>query len=83
MKSRLILAVLLLPLPAALQAADAMQQLAVKPNVLFIAIDDLRRELDAWRKDVGAEMMRPNPDYDPAAELPKKGKKKAKPGARE
>ena len=30
-----------------------------------------------WREDVGAEMMRPNPDYDPAAELPKKGKKKA------
>ena len=52
---------------------------AAKPEL----VNDLRRELDAWRKDVGAEMMRPNPDYDPAAETPKKGKKKAKPKARE
>ena len=39
---------------------------------------ELRRELDAWRREVGAEMMRPNPDYDPAAQLPSKGTKKAK-----
>ena len=38
-------------------------------------VADLRRELDAWRQDVGAEMMRPNPDYDPPAVRPKKGKK--------
>ncbi|MCU0962236.1 MAG: sulfatase [Pirellulaceae bacterium] len=38
----------------------------------------LLNELDAWRRDVGADMMRPNPDYDPAVERPKKGKKKAK-----
>jgi arylsulfatase A len=37
---------------------------------------ELRRELDAWRRDVGAEMMRPNPDYDPNVEQPQKGKKK-------
>ncbi len=30
-------------------------------------VRDMRRELDAWRRDVGAEMMRPNPDYDPSA----------------
>ncbi len=50
---------------------------AAKPEL----VSELRGELDAWRKQVGAEMMRPNPDYDPAAELPKKGKKKAKQGA--
>ncbi|MBM3855551.1 MAG: sulfatase, partial [Verrucomicrobia bacterium] len=37
---------------------------------------ELRRELEAWRKEVGAEMMRPNPDYDPNVEMPQKGKKK-------
>jgi len=52
---------------------------AAKPEL----VADLRRELDAWRKDVGAEMMRPNPDYNPAAELPKKGKKKTKLEARQ
>jgi len=25
---------------------------------------DLLRKLDAWRHDVGAQMMKPNPDYD-------------------
>jgi arylsulfatase A-like enzyme len=41
-------------------------------------VKDLWRELDAWRQDVGAEMMRPNPDYDPSVQLPtrKKGKKR-------
>jgi arylsulfatase A-like enzyme len=52
---------------------------AAKPEL----VSELRRELDAWRKQVGAEMMRPNPDYDPAAELPKRGKKKAKQGAQQ
>jgi arylsulfatase A len=27
--------------------------------------DELRRELQAWRRNVGAEMMKPNPDHDP------------------
>jgi arylsulfatase A len=37
----------------------------------------LQRQLDAWRDDVGAERMRPNPDYDPSATRPKtKGSKK-------
>ena len=26
---------------------------------------ELRRELEEWRTDVDAEMMQPNPDYDP------------------
>lgn len=40
-------------------------------------VRDLRRELDAWRKEVGAEMMRPNPDYDPDLQpsAKKKGRK--------
>ena len=36
----------------------------------------LHGQLDAWRRDVGAQMMELNPDYDPAVELKKKGKKK-------
>lgn len=36
-------------------------------------LNELRRELEVWRKDVGAEMMTPNPDHDPAA-IPAKKK---------
>lgn len=39
-------------------------------------VDELRRELDVWRKEVGAEMMKPNPDYDPTVKPAKKKKKK-------
>lgn len=39
-------------------------------------VDELRRELEAWRKEVGAEVMKPNPDYDPSASAPTKKKKK-------
>ncbi len=40
-------------------------------------VSELQRELAAWREAVDAEMMRPNPDYDPAkAESAKKKKKK-------
>jgi len=35
----------------------------------------LRAELNAWRLDVRAEMMRPNPDYDPNVQGPTKKKK--------
>ena len=50
---------------------------AAKPDLA----GELRRELDAWRKEVGAEMMRPNPDYDPAARAcPRRQRKKAKQG---
>ena len=37
---------------------------------------ELRRDLEAWRKDVGAQMMESNPDYEPKVEPVKKGKKK-------
>jgi arylsulfatase A len=39
-------------------------------------VAELRRELDAWRKEVRAEMMKPNPDYDPSALTGKKKKGK-------
>ncbi len=39
-------------------------------------VDELRRELNAWRKNIGAEMMKPNPDYDPAVKPTKKKKKR-------
>jgi arylsulfatase A-like enzyme len=39
-------------------------------------VKELQAELNAWRKDVGAEMMRPNPDYDPSVKPAKKKKKK-------
>ena len=39
-------------------------------------VAELRRELDAWRREVGAEMMKPNPDYDPSVKPAKKKKKK-------
>lgn len=48
MKSQHFLALLLLPLPAALQAADESRQPAAKPNVLFIAVDDLRTSLGCY-----------------------------------
>lgn len=40
-------------------------------------VDELRRELNAWREDVGAETMRPNPDYDPSVK-PARPKKAAR-----
>jgi arylsulfatase A len=39
-------------------------------------VNELSRELDAWRKDVGAEMMKPNPDYEPSLKPAKKKKTK-------
>jgi arylsulfatase A-like enzyme len=39
-------------------------------------VRQLHRELDVWRRDIGAEMMRPNPNYDPTVETPTKGRKR-------
>jgi hypothetical protein len=75
-------AVLLLAPLAALPAAEVPERVG-EPNIVLFLIDDLGCELDAWRKDVRAEMMLPNPDYDPASETPKKGRKIAKPNTRE
>jgi arylsulfatase A len=41
-------------------------------------VDQLQRELTLWRTSVRAEMMEPNPDYDPTALAPTKKKNKAK-----
>ena len=41
-------------------------------------VNELRRELEDWRKEVGAEMMKPNPDYDASATAPAKKKKKSR-----
>ena len=38
---------------------------------------DLLRELEAWRQSVDAEIMRPNPDYDPAVRPAKRKGKQA------
>ena len=35
---------------------------------------ELKRELDAWRIEVGAERMHPNPDYDPSSQASSKKK---------
>jgi len=40
--------------------------------------EELLGELEAWRREVGAEMMRPNPDYDPTAQLPARKQKSKK-----
>ena len=37
-------------------------------------VKELHAELETWRKEVGAEMMKPNPDYDPNSQ-PKPRKK--------
>jgi len=39
-------------------------------------VRELRGKLDAWRRDVVAEMMRPNPYYDPSAQMATKKKDK-------
>ncbi|MGE0756592.1 MAG: sulfatase [Pirellulaceae bacterium] len=42
-------------------------------------VEELRRELEAWRVVVGAERMLPNPDYDPSVKPAKKYRKKVAP----
>ncbi|MEL7120038.1 MAG: hypothetical protein AAFO07_11375, partial [Bacteroidota bacterium] len=32
-------------------------------------VKELREKLHRWRKSVGARMIQPNPDYDPATDL--------------
>jgi len=43
-----------------------------RPNL----VSELHEQLAAWRRDVAAEVMRPNPDYEPNVQLPPKDKKK-------
>lgn len=65
--------------PEGLELYNLSDDLSETKNLAAVQEDkvtELHRELDAWRKDVGAEMMKPNPDYDPAAKSTKKKKKK-------
>ncbi len=39
-------------------------------------VAELSRELEAWREGVGAELMKPNPDYDPGVQPVKKKRKR-------
>jgi len=65
--------------PAGVELYNLADDLSEKNN--FAAAQptfaaDLRRDLEAWRQTVGAEMMQPNPDYDPNVQWPQKGKRK-------
>jgi len=42
---------------------------AERPNLT----NELRRELQTWRREVGAEMMRPNPNHDSVVKTQRKG----------
>jgi arylsulfatase A len=64
--------------PAGLQLYNLADDLGETRNLAASQtklVEELRRELDAWRREVGAEMMKPNPDYDPDAQLPARQKK--------
>ena len=56
--------------------ADDLSETRNQIDTQPVVAAELRRELEAWRRSVGAEMMPPNPDYDPSVQLPQKGKKK-------
>lgn len=65
--------------PAGIELYNLTDDLSETKNLAITEIakvDELRRELDAWRKEVGAEMMKPNPDYDPHVKPSKKKKNK-------
>jgi arylsulfatase A len=67
--------------PAGMELYNLDQDLSEANNLAASnpeKLAELRNELEAWRADVGAEMMRPNPDYDPASAEPRKKNKKAK-----
>ena len=64
--------------PAGLELYNLEQDLSEANNLATSnpeKLAELRGELEAWRVDVGAEMMRPNPDYDPASTATPKKKK--------
>ena len=51
--------------------SETTNLVAEKPEL----VTALRMQLEAWRHEVGAQMMVPNPDHDPTVELSKKGEK--------
>jgi ATP-dependent Clp endopeptidase proteolytic subunit ClpP len=62
--------------PELYHLADDLSETQNLASTETARVDELRRELDAWRNEVGAEMMKPNPDYDPSVKPSKKKKKK-------
>jgi len=69
--------------PAGVELYNLADDLGEQRNVLTeqaTIVADLRRDLEAWRQSVGAEMMQPNPEYDPTVRMPQKGQKKKKAG---
>lgn len=64
--------------PAGLELYNLEDDLSESKNLALSQpkkLAELRMELEAWRAEVGAEMMRPNPDYDPSSTaMPKKKK---------
>jgi arylsulfatase A len=67
--------------PEGLELYNLADDLGEQRNLAAIQparVAELKRALDAWRVEVGAEMMRPNPDRDPSFQAPQKGKKKGK-----
>jgi arylsulfatase A len=69
--------------PEGLELYDLAHDLSESKDLAVtesVKLTELRLELDAWRKQVGAEMMHPNPDYDPSVvpDTKKKSKKRSK-----
>lgn len=57
--------------------ADPGERKDVAPLMPHVR-DTLKRSLEAWRDQVGAQMPTANPGYDPDSEAPKEARKKAK-----
>jgi arylsulfatase A len=64
--------------PAGFELYNLDQDLSESTNLVEsdpVKFAELRQALETWRAEVGAEMMQPNPDFDPdAPEKPKKKK---------
>jgi arylsulfatase A len=66
--------------PEAIELYNLANDLSETSNLIAtesVKVEELRRELDAWRKAVGAEAMHPNPVYDPSV-IPDTKKKQRK-----
>lgn len=71
--------------PEGLELFDLANDLSETKNLAHsqpARVAELHRELEAWRREVGAERMHPNPAYDPAANAPEKQTKKGKAAGR-
>ncbi|MFM7926381.1 MAG: sulfatase, partial [Pirellula sp.] len=65
--------------PAGLELYNLEEDLSETNNLAASnpeTLAELRTELESWRANVGAEMMRPNPDYDPNLGAKPKKKKR-------